>query len=85
MDELEIIRLLKKALRQAGTKAGVKTVAKILRMGYYIFLREYLERTTGKDQKNYCNTVTGSWKKIKKKTNQNMSRKTPRGLMRLRQ
>ena len=71
MDELEIIRLLKKCTQtgaKAGTKTSKKAVAKVLRMGYYLFLREQLGRTTGEDQKNYCNTVTGRWKRIQKKS-----------------
>ena len=78
MDEVEIINLHKRcsktgvkvetkrgAKAKTDLKAGSKASSKAPRSGYYLFLREQLEKMTGEERRNYRSIVSRRWREIK--------------------
>ena len=68
IDEMEIINLQKRCKKtdtKVATKAGVKATSKAPRSGYHLFLREQLDKMTGKNRKNYRSIMSRRWKEIK--------------------
>ena len=51
--------------KKSPAKTCAKAAPKAPRSGYYLFLREQLDKMTGEDRKNYQSIVSRRWKENK--------------------